>query len=194
MIAFLPLFTMRGVEGAIFSPMSRTYAYALGTAILLALTLTPVLASFAFDRGFHEFANPVWDAISRFYHWFFVHLLFRPRLWLGAVVIVVVAGFALFPRLGGEFLPKLEEGNIWARATMPLTISLDRGARLANRMRRVFLSFPEVNNVVSQLGRPDNGTETTGFFNVEFSVELKPESEWPVGLTSPSWSDGWTPG
>ena len=184
-IAFLPLFTMRGVEGAIFSPMSRTYTYALGAAILLSLTLTPVLASLAFDRGFHEFANPVWDAISRFYHWFFVHLLFRPRLWLGAVVIVVVAGFAIFPRLGGEFLPKLEEGNIWARASMPPTISLDRGAQLAGRMRRVFLSFPEVKNVVSQLGRPDDGTETTGFFNVELSVDLKPQSEWPVGLDKP---------
>ncbi len=182
-IAFLPLFTMRGVEGAIFSPMSRTYTYALGAAILLSLTLTPVLASFAFDKGFHEVANPLWDAISRFYHWFFVHLLLRPRLWLGAVMVVVVAGFAMFPRLGGEFLPKLEEGNVWATATMPLTISLDRAARLSSRMRSVFISFPEVTTVVSQLGRPDSGTETTGFFNTEFSVDLRPQSEWPAGVT-----------
>ena len=182
-IAFLPLFTMRGVEGAIFSPMSRTYTYALGAAILLSLTLTPVLASFAFDKGFHEYSNPLWDAISRFYHWFFVHLLFRPRLWLGAVMLFVVVGFAMFPRLGGEFLPKLEEGNVWATATMPLTISLDRAARLTSRMRGVFMSFPEVTTVVSQLGRPDSGTETTGFFNTEFSVDLRPQSDWPAGVS-----------
>ena len=178
-IAFLPLFTMHGVEGAIFSPMSRTYAYALGAAILLSLALTPALASFAFERGLHQYSNPIWEAISRFYHWFFVHLLNRPRLWLTAVTIVVMAGFVIFPRLGGEFLPKLEEGNVWATATMPLTISLDRAARLTTRMRGVFMSFPEVTTVVSQLGRPDSGTETTGFFNAEFSVDLKPQSQWP---------------
>jgi cobalt-zinc-cadmium resistance protein CzcA len=184
-IAFLPLFTMRGVEGAIFSPMSRTYAYALAVAILLSLTLTPVLASLAFERGFRQFNNPLWNAIARFYHGLFERLLRHPWAWLAAVALIVVAGFALFPRLGGEFLPKLEEGNIWARATMPLTISLDRGARLANRMRGIFMSQPEVAGVVSQLGRPDNGTETTGFFNIELSVDLKPHSEWPAGLTKP---------
>ncbi|MGZ6241369.1 MAG: efflux RND transporter permease subunit [Candidatus Binataceae bacterium] len=182
-IAFLPLFTMHGVEGAIFSPMSRTYAYALGAAILLSLALTPALASFAFERGLHQYSNPIWEAISRFYHWFFVHLLNRPRLWLTAVTIVVMAGFVIFPRLGGEFLPKLEEGNVWATATMPLTISLDRAARLTTRMRGVFTSFPEVTTVVSQLGRPDSGTETTGFFNAEFSVDLKPQSQWPPAVT-----------
>ena len=83
----------------------------------------------------------------------------------------------MFPRLGGEFLPKLEEGNIWARATMPLTISLEHGAKIANRMRDVFLSFPEVASVVSQIGRPDSGTDATGFFNGEFSVDLKPRDD-----------------
>jgi heavy metal efflux system protein len=185
MIAFLPLFTMRGVEGAIFAPMSHTYAYALAASILLSLTLTPVLAFYAFERRFRERRNPVWDAISGFYHGLFVRILRRPRLTLAAVAAVALAVFSLYPRLGGEFLPKLEEGNIWARATMPLTISLDHGAVLVNRMRRVFKSFPEVRTVVSQLGRPDDGTETTGFFNCEFSVELKPQSQWPSGLTKP---------
>ena len=91
----------------------------------------------------------------------------------------MAAGLSLFPRLGGEFLPKLEEGNIWAHAIMPTTISLDQGAKLVNRMRGVFLSFPEVAIVVSQLGRPDDGTETTSFFNVEFSVDLKPADNGP---------------
>jgi heavy metal efflux system protein len=184
-IAFLPLFTMRGVEGAIFSPMSHTYAYALGSAILLAVTLTPVLSSFAFARGLRDAYNPVWNAITRFYHAIFVGVLRWPRLTLA--VIIILAGIAdlSYTRLGGEFLPKLEEGNIWLTATMPLSISLERGAQLSNRMRHILRSFPEADTVVSQLGRPDDGTETTGFFNIEFSVDLKPQAEWPRGIAKP---------
>ncbi len=184
-IAFLPLFTMRGVEGAIFSPMSHAYAYALATAILLAITLSPVLSSFLFQRGIEEVANPIWRAISAFYHELFARVLRWPRLSLLAIVALMGSGLSLFPKLGGEFLPKLEEGNLWIRATMPLSISFEDGVRSANRMRRIILSFPEVTTVVSQLGRPDNGTETTGFFNGEFFVELKPFEQWRKGLTKP---------
>ena len=119
MIAFLPLFTMRGVEGAIFSPMSHTYAYALGAAILLALTLTPVLASFAVRaRPAASVPTRSGSAISRFYHGLFVRVLSWPRLTLALMVADRRDGrcSSLFPRLGGEFLPKLEEGNIWAHA------------------------------------------------------------------------------
>ena len=182
-IAFLPLFTMRGVEGAIFSPMSHAYAYALGTAILLAVTLSPVLSSFAFRHGIKLRRERVWGLISRFYHGLFVRILKWPKLTLSAIVICALAVFALFPLLGGEFLPKLEEGNIWLTATMPLTISLDHGATLVNRMRRDLNAFPEVTTVVSQLGRPDDGTETTGFFSCEFSIDLKPAAQWPAGVT-----------
>lgn len=184
-IAFLPLFTMHGVEGAIFSPMSHTYAYALATAILLAITLSPVLGSYLFQHGIRPTANPLWRAISAFYHALFVRVLRRPRLSLGVIVVIVASGLSLFPKLGGEFLPKLEEGNLWIRATMPMTISFDEGFRFANQMRRVMMSFPEVTTVVSQLGRPDDGTETTGLFNCEFSVDLKPFDQWPRGLTKP---------
>jgi len=183
LIAFLPLFTMRGVEGAIFSPMSHTYAYALGAAIILAVTLSPVLTSFLLTKQVSESHNFVWEWIRLFYHGLFLRVIRWPRLTLAAIVIAIVTVFSLFPLLGGEFLPKLEEGNIWARATMPLTISLDHGAKLANRMRAVFLSFPEVTDVVSQTGRPDDATETTGFFNVELSVDLRPQEQWPHGLT-----------
>jgi cobalt-zinc-cadmium resistance protein CzcA len=184
-IAFLPLFTMHGVEGAIFSPMSHTYAYALATAVLLAITLSPVLSSYLFRRGIRETANPIWRAISAFYHSLFVRVLRWPRLSLLVILLMVGWGLSLFPKLGGEFLPKLEEGNLWIRATMPLTISFDDGVKFANRMRRIMMSFPEVTTVVSQLGRPDDGTETTGFFNCEFSVDLKPFDQWPPGLTKP---------
>jgi cobalt-zinc-cadmium resistance protein CzcA len=184
-IAFLPLFTMRGVEGAIFSPMSHTYAYALGTAILLAATLSPVLASFAFAHGIKHKKERLWGVISSFYHGVFERILRWPKITLAAVVAIAFAVFSLYPKLGGEFLPKLEEGNIWAHAIMPSTMSLDQGARIVNQIRRVFMSFPEVTTVVSQLGRPDDGTETTGFFNCELYVDLKPQSEWPAGLTKP---------
>src|SRR4029077_16187548 len=109
-IAFLPLFTMRGVEGAIFSPMSHTYAFALGSAILLAVTLTPVMGSFAFARGLHAVNNPVWNAITRFYHAMFVGVLRWPRLTLVLVLLLAAAAASIYPRLGGDFLPKLEEG------------------------------------------------------------------------------------
>ena len=185
LIAFLPLFTMQGVEGAIFSPMSHTYAYALTVAIILAVMLSPVLSSLLLRKGMKETHNFIWEAFHNFYHNLFVKVLRWPRLTLAIIALIVVAGLSLFPRLGGEFLPKLEEGNIWAHAIMPTTTNLPQGAKLVSRMRRVFLSFPEVSNVVSQLGRPDDGTETTSFFSIEFSVDLKPESDWPEGMTKP---------
>ena len=116
LIAFLPLFTMRGVEGVIFSPMSHTYAFALTTAILLAVTLTPVLSSFLLRTGMKETHNIVWEGFHRFYHNLFIRVLRRPYLTLAVIILIMAGGLALFPRLGGEFLPKLEEGNIWAQS------------------------------------------------------------------------------
>ena len=184
-IAFLPLFTMRGVEGAIFSPMSHTYAYALGTAIILAVTLSPVLSSFLLQRGVRDLYNPLWESFRSFYHGLFVRVLAWPRATLAVIGILIVGVLATFPLLGGEFLPKLEEGNVWARATMPLTISLQQSAKLTNRIRATFMTFPEVATVVSQLGRPDDGTDATGFFNSEFYVALRPHERWPRGLGKP---------
>ena len=116
-IAFLPLFTMRGVEGAIFSPMSHTYAFALTTAILLAAMLTPVLASLVLKQDMRESPNPLRDGIKALYHRLFVGTLNWPRLTLTVMVLIVASALSLFSHLGGEFLPKLEEGNIWVRAT-----------------------------------------------------------------------------
>jgi len=182
-IAFLPLFTMRGVEGAIFSPMSHTYAFALGAAIILAITLSPVLSTYFFARGMKVIRNPIWAFIAAFYHEIFERVLRWPRATLALILLLMAGVLSLVPTLGGEFLPKLEEGNIWARATMPLTISLEHGATLTNEMRDVFLSFPEVQSVLSQFGRPDDGTDATGFFNSEFSVDLKPRERWPKEMT-----------
>jgi cobalt-zinc-cadmium resistance protein CzcA len=183
LIAFLPLFTMSGVEGVIFSPMSHTYAFALTTAILLAATLTPVLSSYLLRKGMKETHNLVWEAFHRFYHNLFVRILRRPYFTLAVIALIVAGGLSLFPRLGGEFMPKLEEGNIWARATLPLSTSLSHANQVARGARAVFRSFPEVDDVISQTGRPDDGTDATGFFNIEFNVDLKPEAEWLRGLT-----------
>ncbi|MFI5361007.1 MAG: efflux RND transporter permease subunit [Elusimicrobiota bacterium] len=182
-VAFLPLFTMQGAEGAIFSPMSHAYAYALGAAILLAVTLTPVLAATTYGKGFHETKNPAWNAISRFYHALILRSIARPGRTLAILGVVIAGVLCLLPFLGGQFLPKLEEGNIWARATLPLDVSFDHSARTAGRVRGIFLSYPEVKQVVSQTGRPDDGTDTAGFYNIEFGVDLKPEQQWPRGMT-----------
>ncbi len=182
LIAFLPLFTMKGVEGVIFSPMSHTYSFALTVAILLAVTLTPVLSSFLLRKGMKETHNIVWESFHHFYHKLFVRILQFPRLTLAVIALILIVGLSQFSRLGGEFLPKLEEGNIWARATLPLTTSLEYADDVASGGRTIFKSFPEVNTVVSQVGRPDDGSDTTGFFNIEFFVDLKPESQWPKGL------------
>ena len=183
LIAFLPLFTMQGVEGAIFSPMSHTYAYALMIAILLAVMLSPVLSSYLLSMGMKQTHNFVWEGFQRFYHNLFVRAVRWPRVTLVLILMIIIVGLSFYPRLGGEFLPKLEEGNIWAHAIMPSTINLPKGATLVTQMREVFLSFPEVTTVVSQLGRPDDGTETTSFFAIEFSVDLKPQDQWPKGMT-----------
>jgi len=189
LIAFLPLFTMRGVEGVIFSPMSHTYTFALTAAIVLAVTLTPVLSSFLLRKGMKETRNIVWESLHRFYHNLFIRILRRPYLTLAVIILIMAGGLSLFPRLGGEFLPKLEEGNIWARATLPLSTSLSHANDVARGARGVFRSFPEVTDVISQTGRPDDGTDTTGFFNIEFSVDLKPRSQWRPGLTKQKLTD-----
>ena len=151
----------------------------------LAATVTPVLSTYLLKIGMKETHNIVWESFHRFYHNLFVRILRRPRLTLLAIGLILAAGLSFSRYLGGEFLPKLEEGNIWARATLPLTTSLINSDGIARGARRTFLSFPEVKDVVSETGRPDDGTDTTGFFNIEFFVDPKPEDEWPHRLTKP---------
>ncbi len=179
--AFVPLFTMQGVEGQIFSPMARTYAYALIGALLATFTITPVLASFLIPAHVEETETIVVRAIRALYVPA-LRLALRVRFLtvvLG-IVFLVFSGF-LASRLGTEFLPALEEGNLWIRASMPPTISLEAGMPVVDRMRTILKSHPEVITVVSQHGRPDNGSDATGFFNAEFFVPLKPFGEWAPG-------------
>jgi heavy metal efflux system protein len=181
--AFVPLFTMQGVEGQIFNPMARTYGYALFGALLATFTVTPVLASILLPEHIEETETIVVRILRRIYspvlRWSMAH---RGTMVAVAVACLVVFGF-LLSRLGTEFLPALEEGNLWIRASMPPTISLEAGMPLVDKMRRILLRHPEVITVVSQHGRPDNGSDAAGFNNAEFFVPLKPFDEWAPGMT-----------
>jgi len=179
---FIPLFTMSGVEGHIFGPMAKTYAYALAGGLLATFTLAPALSAFLLPDQVRESETRVVRFLSRAYH-FLLHLSMRHRKPTIAITlgILVLAG-AGTRFLGFEFLPKLEEGNMWIRATMPATISLEEGNSYANRMRLTIRKFPEVETVVSQHGRPDDGTDAAGFFNAEFFVPLKPFDTWRSGV------------
>jgi heavy metal efflux system protein len=181
--AFIPLFTMSGVEGQIFGPMARTYAYALVGALLATFTVTPCLASLLLPEHVSEVETFLVRGIRAIHlpalRWSLAHR--RITVAIGAVFLVVT--FFLGSRLGSEFLPTLEEGNLWIRASMPPTISLEAGMPLVTRIREILIRYPEVITVVSQHGRPDNGSDATGFFNAEFFVPLKPFNEWPAGVT-----------
>jgi cobalt-zinc-cadmium resistance protein CzcA len=181
--AFVPLFTMQGVEGQIFNPMARTYAYALAGALLATFTVTPVLASWLLPEHVRETETMVVRGLRSIYvpvlHW----ALSRRAIvvTLGVVFLAVVGLLSL--RLGSEFLPHLEEGNLWIRAGMPPTISLEAGAPFVERMRQILRTHPEVVTVVSQHGRPDDGSDAAGFYNAELFAPLKPMDEWSRGMT-----------
>lgn len=181
--AFIPLFTMQGVEGQIFNPMARTYAYALSGALLATFTISPVLASLLLPRHVEEVETWFVRAIRRVYSPALRWALERrgTTVMLGVVFLGLAA--LLSTRVGTEFLPALEEGNLWIRATMPTTISLEGGEDKVHVLREILLKHPEVVTVVSQHGRPDDGSDASGFYNVELFVPLKPQDEWPAGHT-----------
>ena len=181
--AFVPLFTMQGVEGQIFNPMARTYGLALAGALISTFTITPVLTSFLLPERVDEAETVLVRALRRIYvptlQWSLNH---RKTMLIVAVLFLMVTGL-LSLRLGSEFLPALEEGNLWIRASMPQTIGLEAGEPATNKMREILLRHPEVITVVSQHGRPDNGSDASPFSNVELFVPLKPYEEWRVGYT-----------
>jgi len=181
--AFVPLFTMQGVEGQIFNPMARTYGLALAGALLSTFTVTPVLASFLLPQRVAETETIVVRILHRIYapalHWSLEH---RKTMLVFAAVFLAGIAF-LGTRLGSEFLPALEEGNLWIRASMPPTMGLEAGEPATTKMREILLRHPEVLHVVSQHGRPDNGSDASPFSNVELFVPLKPYDEWPTGFT-----------
>ena len=176
--AFIPLFTLGGIEGRIFGPMSKTYAYAIIGALLATFTITPALAAALLREESQERDTPLVRAL-RWGHKRLYGAAMRARgPCLGVAALLFAAAVFLLSSLGAEFLPTLEEGNLWVRATMPGTISLEEGNATVNRIRRALLEFPEVITATSQQGRPDDGTDSAGFFNAEFFLPLKPPDEW----------------
>jgi heavy metal efflux system protein len=182
-VAFLPLFTMTGVSGVIFSPMARTYAFAIGGAIVMALTLTPAVTTWVLPADAEENESALMRVLHRFYNPLFRWALHRPKRAIALGFLPVVLCVVLYPLLGGEFMPKLEEGNFWIRAVFPMSISMAESSAQVGRMRSILKAHSEVDSVVSQLGRPDDGTDVAGFNNVELFAPLKPFGEWPRGMT-----------
>jgi cobalt-zinc-cadmium resistance protein CzcA len=183
-VALIPLFTMQGVPGKVFAPMSETYGFALIGAFIFAIVFAPVLASWIPAAKVH-------GRNTRLVSWLHARYERSLRWTMGhKKTVLAIAGAALLATfilgalfMGGEFMPKLEEGNLWVRATLPQDASYETGARMAHDIREVFLTYPEVAQVVSQMGRPDDGTDVTTFNNIEFLVTLKGRGEWPGGMT-----------
>jgi len=186
-IAFIPLFTMQGVAGQIFSPMSVTYGFALLGALIFALVFAPVLGYLTAPAEQKVGDGYTWlsRGLRRIYERVLHRALRHPSgVWIGAGAMLI-AGVLCFVLVGGEFMPPLEEGNLWIRATLPQDISFDTAANMANQLRAVIAESPEVTQTVSQMGRPDDGTDVSTFNNIEISAALKPAAKWRPGLTKP---------
>jgi cobalt-zinc-cadmium resistance protein CzcA len=183
--AFLPLFTMQGVEGQIFGPMSRTYAYALLGAVIATFTVTPVLSAVLLPERVNEIETFFVRHLRRAYENALPLAVRHYRVAAAAAAVFLILCGGIGSRLGTEFLPKLEEGNLWIRALLPPTITLEAGMDSVARMRNIIGSYAPVRTVVSEQGRGDEGTDPDGSFVAEFFVPLKPFEEWPKGMTKP---------
>ncbi|HUZ05390.1 MAG TPA: efflux RND transporter permease subunit, partial [Acidobacteriaceae bacterium] len=178
--AYLPIFTLQQVEGRLFRPMAWTVAFALLGALIFSMILAPVLASFFFNKGASEWKNPVLVWLTSRYRTAVTGAIRRRWLTIGIALggLALAAFLAFGGVIGSEFLPHLDEGSIWVRGTLAPSTGPTEGVRLMNQTRDMLASFPEVTQVVSQVGRPDDGTDTTGFFNTEYFVDLKPKEQW----------------
>ena len=178
--AYLPIFTLQRVEGRLFHPMAWTVAFALLGALLFSIVIAPVLASYAFAKGAKEWHNPVLHFVIERYRTSVRWAIHHRYITVGACLFLVLLGnfFGFGGFVGSEFLPHLDEGALWVRGTLAPSTGPDEGIRVANQARIVLCSFPEVPQCTSQVGRPDDGTDTTGFFNTEYFVDLKPKEQW----------------
>jgi cobalt-zinc-cadmium resistance protein CzcA len=179
-ITYLPIFTLQRVEGRLFKPMAWTVTFALLGALLFSIIMAPVLSSYVFRKGVHAWENPVVKWITARYEQTLQWVIVRRRVVLlsSLAIFALTAYLAFGGIIGSEFLPHLDEGSIWARGTLSPSVGPTTGGQVMDQARRIFASFPEVTQVVSQVGRSDDGTDATGFFNTEYFVDLKPRSEW----------------
>lgn len=179
-VSYLPIFTLQRVEGRLFRPMAWTVAFALLGALIFALLIAPVLCSYLFEHGMKEWRNPVLELLTSAYKksldWCFEHL--RLMLSMGAALLLIMLFIAFSGIIGSEFLPHLDEGAIWVRGTLAPSTGPSTGIEVAKRARLILASYPEATKVISQVGRPDDGTDASGFYNTEFYVDLLPRSKW----------------
>jgi cobalt-zinc-cadmium resistance protein CzcA len=180
---YLPIYALSGPSGKLFHPMAETMSFALVGALILTLTLIPVLASYWFKKGVKEKRNRAFEWMKRKYATQLDWALARPKLTMVIATAIFAASLLLVPFIGGEFMPHLDEGALWVRATMPYTISFEEASIIAPQIRAILMSYPQVTVVGSELGRPDDGTDPTGFFNCEFYVGLQPYNDktWSGG-------------
>jgi len=177
-VSFLPIYVLSGPSGVLFKPMADTMIFALIGSLIVTLTLLPVLCSWFMRNGVRERRNAIFERIRASYARGLDFCLARPRGTVAASAVLLLASFLVFANIGAEFMPHLDEGALWVRATMPYTISFDESAKIVPQIRSIIASFPEVTTVASEHGRPDDGTDATGFFNAEFYVGLKPYAQW----------------
>jgi heavy metal efflux system protein len=180
---FVPLFTLSGIEGHIFGPMAKTYAYAIAGGLIATFTIAPALSLILFQDKVEERETLIVRLLRRVYEPALEFVLANRIITFAGLALIALLAFFAVRSLGLEFLPKLEEGNLWVRATFPQSISLENSDTYVNQMRILMSKYKEVQSVVSQHGRPDDGTDATGFFNAEFFVPLKPFDTWPSGTT-----------
>ncbi len=183
LVALLPIFAFQKVEGKMFTPLAWTLGAALVGALIFTLTLVPVLVSMMMNKNVKHKSNFFVDAILKYSMMFFYFCFGHKSQTFIATIIFTVVGFWTLSLHGTEFLPQLNEGSIYVRANMPRSVSLDESVRYSNKIRKVFESYPEVKKVLSQAGRPNDGTDPTGFYNVEFFVDIYPQKEWKSGLS-----------
>jgi cobalt-zinc-cadmium resistance protein CzcA len=186
-VAFVPLFTMTGAEGELFRPMAQTYAFSLAGSLVLALTLTPVLCMLFFKNFRPVQENFLVRMLKSRYLWN-LKLCLKYRWTVIFIMTVLIGGtFSLIPHIGREFMPELEEGNFWIRSTAPLNQTLDRNVEIARQARAIMASFPEVEAIVSQSGRPDDGTDSGGYDGTEYFVPLRSRQDWPRLVDQSGW-------
>jgi heavy metal efflux system protein len=180
---YIPIYALSGPSGKLFHPMADTMSIALVGALLITLTFVPVMCSYWFRKGVHESVNRPYEWIRRKYAGQLERCLERPKMTIVLSLAIFGATLLLIPFIGGEFMPHLDEGALWVRATMPYTISYEEAAKFSPQVRNILMKYPMVTDVGSELGRPDDGTDSTGFFNDEFYVGLKPygDATWKTG-------------
>jgi cobalt-zinc-cadmium resistance protein CzcA len=185
--AFVPLFAMTGPEGQLFAPMAQTYAFSLAGALVLAVTLTPVLCMLLFKKFTPVQENLLVRALKFRYLWKLQLCLRFPKTTCVVMAFLIGGTACLIPQLGREFMPELEEGNLWLRGIGMLNMNLDHQVAIARQARRIMASYPEVESIVTQSGRPDDGTDTEGFYSGEYFVPLRPQAEWPKVVPATGW-------